>query len=97
MKKGVNQNRKWFSEILKIVYKSLLSNVQKQPCADCYINTQAHSHNVEDARFLRPTEIASMRGNAHKAKQILGWESTITFEQLVKEMVESDLELLRQR
>lgn len=50
-----------------------------------------------DARFLRPTEIGSMWGNTGKAKHVLGWESTTTFEQLVNEMVEADLELLRQR
>ena len=68
-------------------------------CATAYANVGLNwrEYVTTDARFLRPTEIASMRGNAQKVRQALGWEPTIKFEQLIKEMVESDLELLRQR
>lgn len=44
-----------------------------------------------DPRYFRLTEVESLLGDATKAKQKLGWKPTYTFEQLVKEMVQSDL------
>jgi GDPmannose 4,6-dehydratase len=44
-----------------------------------------------DPRYFRPTEVETLLGDASKAHQKLGWKPATTFEQLVKEMVESDL------
>jgi len=44
-----------------------------------------------DERLLRPAEVASLLGDASKARRVLGWAPTYTFESLVREMVESDL------
>ena len=49
-----------------------------------------------DPRYFRPTEVDSLLGDASKARQQLGWKPTVTFEELVKMMVEHDLELARQ-
>lgn len=49
-----------------------------------------------DPRYLRPTEVNSLTGDASKARELLGWEPTVTFESLVQEMVEADWELARQ-
>ncbi len=46
-----------------------------------------------DTTYYRPTEVDSLLGDPSKAKKKLGWEPKISFEQLVKEMVESDLKL----
>ena len=46
---------------------------------------------------LRPSDVESLCGNASKAKRILGWEPKVYFEQLVKMMVDADLERLRGR
>jgi GDPmannose 4,6-dehydratase len=43
-----------------------------------------------DPRYFRPTEVETLLGDPSKAKAKLGWTPTTTFEQLVKEMVESD-------
>lgn len=48
-----------------------------------------------DPRYYRPTEVETLLGDATKAKKKLGWEPTITFETLVKEMVAEDLKLAR--
>jgi GDPmannose 4,6-dehydratase len=48
-----------------------------------------------DPRYLRPTEIDCLEGDASKARKTLGWEPSIRFEQLVRMMVDSDLELAR--
>jgi len=44
-----------------------------------------------DPRYFRPTEVDSLLGDATKARQKLGWEPKITFQELVKEMVREDL------
>jgi GDPmannose 4,6-dehydratase len=48
-----------------------------------------------DARYFRPTEVDLLRGDARKARRKLGWRHRTSFEALVKEMVESDLDVIR--
>ena len=48
-----------------------------------------------DKRYLRPTEVDQLLGDAAKARRELGWEPKVKFHDLVKMMVESDLELAR--
>lgn len=45
-----------------------------------------------DSRYFRPTEVESLLGDPTKARQKLGWSAEITFEELVTEMIEADLE-----
>jgi GDPmannose 4,6-dehydratase len=44
-----------------------------------------------DPRYFRPTEVETLLGDATKAKSKLGWSPKIGFDQLVSEMVRSDL------
>ncbi len=46
-----------------------------------------------DPRYFRPTEVETLLGDPSKAKQKLGWEPRITFEELVQEMVREDLRI----
>jgi GDPmannose 4,6-dehydratase len=48
-----------------------------------------------DERFMRPAEVDHLIGDYSKAKEKLGWEPRTSFEELVRLMVDSDLELLR--
>ena len=48
-----------------------------------------------DPRYFRPTEVDLLLGDPTKAKIILGWAHSTSFTQLVNEMVEADLALLR--
>ena len=48
-----------------------------------------------DKKYFRPTEVSTLLGDASKAKKELGWVPKITLEQLITEMVEEDLKLLR--
>ena len=48
-----------------------------------------------DPRYFRPTEVDSLLGDSRKARLQLGWKPEISFEALVKEMVEADLESAR--
>jgi GDPmannose 4,6-dehydratase len=45
-----------------------------------------------DPRYFRPTEVQDLLGDAGKARKNLGWKPRITFEQLVAEMVEADMQ-----
>ena len=48
-----------------------------------------------DPRYFRPTEVDLLIGDPTKAKEKLGWEPKYSFDDLVKEMVESDLKLMK--
>lgn len=45
-----------------------------------------------DPRYFRPTEVETLLGDPSKARDKLGWSAQISFESLVKEMVDADLE-----
>ena len=45
-----------------------------------------------DPRYFRPTEVSSLLGDASKARLKLGWKPVTTFHDMIKEMVESDLQ-----
>ena len=48
-----------------------------------------------DEKYYRPAEVDALVGDASKAKSELGWAPTISFEQLIAEMVEADLTRLQ--
>ena len=47
-----------------------------------------------DPAFLRPAEVDHLIGDASKAKRVLGWEPTVSFEGLVSMMVDADIAAL---
>jgi GDPmannose 4,6-dehydratase len=47
-----------------------------------------------DSRYFRPTEVDMLLGDASKARRVLGWRHTVTFPELVAEMVSSDLQTI---
>jgi len=47
--------------------------------------------------FYRPAEVDVLRGDATKAKTVLGWRAKTSFPELVRKMVEADLERLRHK
>ena len=46
-----------------------------------------------DPRYYRPAEVDILRGDASKAKRVLKWEAKVTFKDLAKMMVDSDMKL----
>jgi GDPmannose 4,6-dehydratase len=53
-------------------------------------------HVEVDPRYFRPSEVDHLCGDASKARKALGWESRVSFLDLVRMMVDHDLELARQ-
>ncbi len=50
---------------------------------------------VQDPRFMRPAEVEQLLGDSSKARKKLGWSPKVNFEELVRMMVEADLERLQ--
>jgi len=48
----------------------------------------------QDPRFMRPAEVDVLRGDSSKAREVLGWKPNVSFEEMVKRMVRSDIETL---
>lgn len=53
-------------------------------------------HVEHDPRYLRPTEVDELCGDASKARQVLGWRPRVTFAELVRRMVEHDWKLAKE-
>jgi GDPmannose 4,6-dehydratase len=51
-------------------------------------------HVVCDTAFIRPAEVDQLCADASRAREVLGWEPKIGFEELVAMMVDADLALL---
>ena len=46
---------------------------------------------VIDPRFIRPAEVEHLLGDSTKARRVLGWEPKVSFEQMIRMMVDADL------
>jgi GDPmannose 4,6-dehydratase len=61
-----------------------------------HVDLDWHDYVVQDPRFMRPAEVDLLVGDPSKAKEKLGWEPDVTFEQLIELMVDADLERLQE-
>jgi GDPmannose 4,6-dehydratase len=61
-----------------------------------YAGVDWKKHVEIDPRYLRPTEVDFLCGDPSKARRLLGWAPEVSFQELVKSMVEADLDLARQ-
>lgn len=60
-----------------------------------YLGLDYRHYVVQDPRFYRPAEVDLLVGDASKARRVLGWEPTVTFEELIRIMVDADMENLQ--
>ena len=60
-----------------------------------YLGLDWRDYVVVDPKFLRPADVDLLVGDAAKARAKLGWEPTVTFEELIQMMVDADLEALK--
>ena len=60
-----------------------------------HVGLKYQDYVVQDQRFFRPAEVDLLVGDASKAGQKLGWEPSMTFSELIKMMVDADLEALK--
>lgn len=58
-----------------------------------HLDLDWREHVEVDAHYFRPTEVNDLRGDASKARERLGWQPRVGFTELVRMMVDSDLQL----
>ena len=58
------------------------------------VNLDWHEYVELDPKYLRPAEVDLLIGDASKAKRVLGWESKVTFKDLVRLMVNADISVV---
>ncbi len=59
-----------------------------------YVNMDWHEYVKIDPRYFRPTEVDYLLADATRSREILGWEPRICFRDLVRIMVDADMELV---
>ena len=59
-----------------------------------YLDLDWRAHVVQDPKYYRPAEVDLLVGDASKAGRQLGWEPTVDFRQLVRLMVDADMEAI---
>ena len=64
-------------------------------CAFGYFDLDYRDYVYVDPRFLRPADVVDLVGDASKARQKLGWEPQVSFEELIQMMAEHDYQLLK--
>ena len=62
-----------------------------------YVGLDWRKYVVVDKQFYRPAEVSVLKGDFSKARNKLKWRPTVKFEELVKMMVEADLERISSR
>jgi len=60
-----------------------------------YVNLDWKDYVMEDPRYRRPTEVPLLQADPSEAKRCLGWEPTVAFRDLVRIMMDADLEAAR--
>ena len=60
-----------------------------------HLGLDPRNHVKVDERFIRPADVDQLVGDATKAREKLGWEPEVTFEELIKKMVDHDVALLQ--
>lgn len=63
--------------------------------AFAHVGLDWEKYTRHDARYERPSEVDQLLGCPEKAKALLGWEPKVKFRELVKMMVDADMELAR--
>jgi GDPmannose 4,6-dehydratase len=63
--------------------------------AFAHVGLDWRRHVRVDPRFVRPAEVDILQADASKARRQLGWQPRVSFEELVRMMVDADLERVR--
>ena len=61
-----------------------------------YIKLDWKKYVAIDKKYFRPTEVDLLLGDSSKARRVLKWKPKVSFKQLVRMMVDSDMKLVRQ-
>jgi GDPmannose 4,6-dehydratase len=81
--KKLNIKHKWKKDKNNLEYAIALNNIGQIKKSQIIVK--------QEKRYFRPNEVHNLIGDSRKAKKILKWKSMINFEQLISEMIDSDL------
>lgn len=85
-------------EFLELAFKQVGVKIDWSGKGEDEVGTDANSGKVRvriDPRYFRPTEVDLLLADPTKAKNVLGWSHKTSFAELVTEMVESDLKVVK--
>jgi GDPmannose 4,6-dehydratase len=60
-----------------------------------YVGLNYEDHVIIDPQFIRPADVELLKGDCRKAQRELDWKYSISFKDLIYEMVDTDLALLK--
>jgi GDPmannose 4,6-dehydratase len=66
-------------------------------CAFDHVGLDYRKFIIQDERYMRPAEVDLLVGEASHAREVLGWQPSVTFDELVRKMVDADLKLLEEQ
>ena len=61
-----------------------------------YLDLDWHKYVEIDPLYFRPSEVDHLQGDASKAKKVLNWKPKVSFSELVRMMVDADLQSAKQ-
>jgi GDPmannose 4,6-dehydratase len=70
---------------------AVVVRVDRKSAASHAPRTDRADQRLVPAQYFRPAEVEQLLGNPAKAQKILGWKRHVSFDELVKDMVESDV------
>jgi GDPmannose 4,6-dehydratase len=62
--------------------------------AFAHVGLNYEDYVIQDERFYRPAEVDLLVGDPQKARKVLGWEPRVSFDELIRMMVDADLQYL---
>lgn len=91
--------REFVEKAFKAVGKTIKWDGPKGTVDEIGVDSDNEDHVLVkiDPRYFRPTEVDLLLGDPTKAKKKLGWSATVTFDELVKEMVDADVQMTKNR
>jgi GDPmannose 4,6-dehydratase len=66
-------------------------------CAFDHVGLDYRRYVIQDERYMRPAEVDLLVGDSRKAREVLGWQPYVSFDELVRKMVDADLKQLEER
>uniref|UniRef100_A0A0P4XZ90 GDP-mannose 4,6-dehydratase n=1 Tax=Daphnia magna TaxID=35525 RepID=A0A0P4XZ90_9CRUS len=85
-------------EFVEMSFGHIKKTIRWEGTAEDEVGIEVESGKIRvkiNKKYYRPTEVDLLLGDSSKASKVLGWKPSVTFPDLVKDMMESDLELMR--
>ncbi|XP_057381897.1 GDP-mannose 4,6 dehydratase-like isoform X1 [Daphnia carinata] len=85
-------------EFVEMSFGHINKTIRWEGTAEDEVGIEVESGKIRvkiNKKYYRPTEVDLLLGDSSKANKVLGWKPSVSFPDLVKDMMESDLELMR--